>query len=153
MSLSFKQISQDEIGLMEDLMVIFADAFADADTYLGNRPSAQYLRSLLGTDYFIALVAINNGEPVGGLAAYELRKFEQQRSEIYIYDLAVAVPHRRQGVATGLIEELKRIAGMRGAYIVFVQADTSVEDQPAIALYTKLGRREQVLHFDIPVET
>jgi len=32
-----------------------------------------------------------------------------------------------------------------------VQADTGVEDEPAIALYTKLGTREAVLHFDIPV--
>jgi aminoglycoside 3-N-acetyltransferase I len=35
---------------------------------------------------------------------------------------------------------------------MFVQADTGEEDQPAIALYSKLGRREEVLHFDIPVE-
>ena len=26
-----------------------------------------------------------------------------------------------------------------------------LKDDPAIALYTKLGRREDVLHFDIPV--
>ena len=36
---------------------------------------------------------------VGGLAAYVLPKFEQERSEVCIYDLAVAEPHRRQGIA------------------------------------------------------
>jgi len=41
------------------------------------------------------------------LAAYELRKFEQERSEVYIYDLAVASAHRREGIATALIERLK----------------------------------------------
>src|SRR3954470_1561078 len=85
-----------------------------------------------------------------GLAAYELNKFEQQRSEIYIYDLAVAEDHRRQGIATALIEELKTIAASRGAYVIYVQADLG--DEPAIALYTKLGVREDVLHFDIPVQ-
>ena len=35
--------------------------------------------------------------------------------------------------------------------MIFVQADTGVEDEPAIALYTKLGVREDVLHFDIAV--
>ena len=35
-------------------------------------------------------------EVVGGLAAYELRKFEQARSEFYLYDLAVSEAHRRQ---------------------------------------------------------
>ena len=84
---------------------------------------------------------------VGGLAAYELRKFEQARSEFYLYDLAVAGAHRREGIATALIMALRRVAAERGAYVVFVQAD--LVDAPAVALYTKLGVREDVLHFDI----
>jgi len=76
-----------------------------------------------------------------------LRKFERERSEIYIYDLAVAAAHRRQGVATALIDALKPIAVARGAYVIFVQADHG--DAPAIALYTGMGTREDVLHFDI----
>ncbi|HWI14830.1 MAG TPA: GNAT family N-acetyltransferase, partial [Burkholderiales bacterium] len=84
-------------------------------------------------------------------AAYELRKFEQERSEIYIYDLAVAAGHRRQGIATALIRKLREIAATRRAHVIFVQADTGVDDLPAVALYTKLGKREDVLHFDIAV--
>lgn len=68
---------------------------------------------------------------------------------INIDDLAVATAHRREGIATALIQELKKIAVARGAYVVFVQAD--IEDDAAIALYTKLGAREDVLHFDIAV--
>ena len=94
-------------------------------------------------------VGVGNGEVVGGLAAYELMKFEQERSEIYIYDLAVAEAHRRQGVATALIEHLRKIAQERGAWVIYVQAD--LVDEPAVALYTKLGVREDVLHFDIAV--
>ena len=78
-----------------------------------------------------------------------MRKFEQERCEIYIYDLAVAEAHRRRGIATALIGALQRIASVRGAHVIFVQAD--LEDEPAIRLYTKLGAREDVLHFDIPV--
>jgi hypothetical protein len=33
--------------------------------------------------------------------------------------------------------------------VIYVQADLG--DDPAIALYTKLGVREDVLHFDIPI--
>jgi aminoglycoside 3-N-acetyltransferase I len=84
---------------------------------------------------------------VGALAGYELQKFEKERSEFYIYDLAVAAAARRRGIATALIEALKPIAASRGAQVIFVQADHG--DDPAIALYTKLGRREDVLHFDI----
>lgn len=69
-------------------------------------------------------------------AAYELKTFEQKRSEFYIHDLAVAAAHRRQGIATGLIQELRNIAAARGAYVIFVQAD--IGDDPAIELYNTL---------------
>ena len=105
----------------------------------------------LGSDSFIALAAIEGDQVVGGVTAYELKKFEQERSEIYIYDLAVAAAYRRRGIATALIEKLKAIAAERGAYVLFVQADTGPEDAAAIALYSKLGKREDVLHFDIDV--
>ncbi|ALO45787.1 Gentamicin 3'-N-acetyltransferase [Pseudohongiella spirulinae] len=39
----------------------------------------------------------------------------------------------------------------RGAWVVYVQADYG--DEPAVALYTKLGTREDVMHFDIAVAT
>ncbi|MEH1829598.1 MAG: hypothetical protein V7L22_30390 [Nostoc sp.] len=56
-----------------------------------------YLRQLLDSDYFIAIAALKEGEVVGGLTAYELKKFEQERSEIYIYDLVVRF-HDESGV-------------------------------------------------------
>jgi aminoglycoside 3-N-acetyltransferase I len=115
--------------------------------------SADYTRQLLASDYFIALVALKDKEVIGGIAAYELKKFEQERSEIYLYDLAVDEKHRRKGVATALIQELRKISAARRSWVIFVQADTNVEDEPAIALYTKLGVREEVLHFDIAVES
>lgn len=151
MSPVIRHLTPDDIALMEALLTAFGEAFNDADTYVGNRPSAGYLRRLLAGDAFIALAALMNGNVVGGIAAYEIRKFEQERSEIYIYDLAVSAAHRREGIATALIEELKKVAAGRGAHVIFVQADTGGEDEPAIALYTKLGAREDVLHFDIAV--
>ena len=132
---------------MAELNDVFGAAFDDAASYGAARPDADYLARLLGRDSFIAIVALNEGVVVGGLAAYELHKFEQARREIYIYDLAVAEAHRRQGIATALIEALRRIAAERGAWVIYVQADPG--DDPAVALYTRLGVREDVLHFDI----
>lgn len=148
---TIQQLTPDDLELMHDLLSTFGAAFEDSETYDEKRPGAEYLRRLLGGGSFIALAALSGREVVGGIAAYELMKFERERSEIYIYDLAVAERHRRRGVATALIGELQKIAAARGAYVIFVQADTDVEDEPAIALYTKLGTREEVLHFDIPV--
>lgn len=147
--ISIRQLSAKDLTLMESLLATFGEAFDDVETYCSSRPSNAYLKRLLSHDYFIAIVALKNGSVVGGLTAYELQKFEQERSEIYIYDLAVAAAHRREGIATALIQELKKIAVARAAYVIFVQAD--LEDDPAIALYTKLGIREDVLHFDIAV--
>jgi aminoglycoside 3-N-acetyltransferase I len=144
-----QQLSPDDEPLMGALLSVFGEAFEDEHTYGAKRPRPAYLRQLLASDYFIVLVARVESKVIGGLAAYELKKFEQERSEIYIYDLAVAATHRRRGIATALIRELQLIASERGAYVIFVQADPP--DAPAIALYSKLGLREDVLHFDIPV--
>lgn len=142
-----RALASSDVALMDAMLTTFGEAFGEMEAYGRARPSDAYLERLLGSDYFIALAALKGGEVVGGLAAYELRKFEQERSEIYIYDLAVAAGHRRQGIATALIEELRKIAAVRGSYVIFVQADLG--DAPAIALYTRLGKREDVLHFDI----
>lgn len=144
-----RRLAPEDVALVAALLSVFGEAFADGETYSARRPGAAYLGRLLASDSFTALVARKEADVVGGLVAYELRKIEQERSEIYIYDLAVAEAHRRQGIATALIRELQRIAAERGAYVIFVQADPP--DAPAIALYSKLGVREDVLHFDIPV--
>jgi aminoglycoside 3-N-acetyltransferase I len=145
-----QQISSNELPLMHSLLDCFGEAFNERDTYGDRRPDDNYLRNLLSDRTFIALVAVENAQLIGGLAAYELKKFEQPRSEIYIYDLAVAEEHRRRGVATALIRHLQKIAAERGAWVVFVQAD--YEDEPAVRLYSKLGIREEVLHFDLPLD-
>ena len=138
-----------DVPMLEAMSTMFGAAFGEPETYTRAPPSAGYLRRLLGRDHVLALAALDGDAVVGGLIAYELPKYEQERSEFYIYDLAVADSHRRRGIATALIHRLERIAAERGGWVIFVQADPG--DAPAIALYTKLGRREDVLHFDIAV--
>ncbi len=137
-----------DVEPMRRLNAVFGDAFDDRATYEGDPPDDAYLAGLLGSQTFVAIAATTDaGDVVGGLAAYLLPKFEQRRSECYLYDLAVAAAFRRQGVATALIRRLQQWAGERGARVVFVQADR--DDAPAIALYTRLGTREDVFHFDL----
>ena len=139
-----------DVPLFRQLSAVFGEAFAEPETYTAAPPSDAYLESLLAKEHVVALVALAGEEVLGGLVAYELDKFEQARREIYIYDLAVRAEHRRQGIATALIARLGEIATRRGAWVTYVQADCG--DEPAIALYEKLGVREAVLHFDIRVE-
>ncbi len=149
MSWTLRRLTAESSALMDPLLDLFGRVFDEEDTYGRNRPRPAYLKALLRDPTFCALAACQEEQVIGGLVAYELRKFEQERSEVYLYDLAVAESMRRQGVATALIAEAQRWAASRGAYVVFVQADEG--DTPAISLYSKLGLREDVLHFDLPV--
>ena len=139
-----------DIPLLRQLNTLFGAAFAEPETYTAEPPSDAYLEGLLAKEHVIVLVALAGEEVLGGLVAYELDKFERARREVYIYDLAVRSERRRQGIATALIARLGEIAAQRGAWVIYIQADYG--DEPAIALYEKLGVREAVLHFDIRIE-
>lgn len=144
------RLTPADVPRLRALNALFGEAFGEPGTYGGEPPDDGYLAALLTKPHVVALVAMRGAAVVGGLVAYELDKFERARREVYIYDLAVAAAHRWQGIATALIRHLQRIAAARGAWVVFVQADPG--DDPAIALYDKLGAREEVLHFDLPVD-
>ena len=142
-----RALNAGDVAALRDMLLMFGTAFGEPAVYAKRQPDDAYLRNLLASNTFIAVAAVAGGKVIGGVAAYVLPKFEQARSEMYIYDLAVEEHSRRQGVATAMISELQHVAAARGIYVIFVQADPG--DEPAIALYTKLGVREDVLHFDI----
>ena len=148
MTIAVRRLGPADTEAARDLNALYAEAFEDPGTYRRDTPDDAWLAHQLAKHATILLVAEIEDEIVGGLTAYELAKLESARSEIYLYDLAVAESHRRCGVATALIAELQHIAAETGAWAVFVQADYA--DPPAVALYTKLGVREEVLHFDLP---
>ena len=142
------RLGSPDVAEMQAANRLFADVFGE-EGYHGPPAGREHLEKLLADEKFIALAAYVDGEMAGAIAAYELVKFEAERSEIYIYDLAVIERHRRKGVATALIGEVRSIGRDKSAWVVFVQADPP--DEPAVALYGKLGTREEVLHFDISV--
>lgn len=149
-SIQVRRLEPGDEATLGQLNVLFGEAFDDPQTYNARPPGSDYLADLLAMQHVhVVIAAKDGGSVVGGLVAYELPKIEQARCEIYIYDLAVSEEHRRQGIATALISHLREIALRRGAWVIYVQADYG--DEPAIALYTKLGTREDVMHFDIDV--
>ncbi|MDQ8732780.1 GNAT family N-acetyltransferase [Bradyrhizobium sp. LHD-71] len=151
MSFTTKRLDVGDLDQMKDLLRLFGEVFGEPGTFQGAPPSDGYLVARLRDETFSAVVALNpDGMVIGGLAAYELKKFEQERSEIYIYDLAVHADHRRKGVATALIRRLGGIARECGAWVMFVQADIGEEDEAANALYRSLASEMIVAnHYDI----
>ena len=146
---TYRHLAPADVPLLKDLLRVFGEAFDDIETYQHAVPSDAYLSALLAKPHYIAVAALDGNTVVGGLAAYVLDKFEQDRREIYIYDLAVLESHRRRGIATGTINKLREVAAARDVYVIFVQAD--LVDGPAIALYDSLGTKETAHHFDIAV--
>ncbi len=144
--LDIVKIGSNEPDALRDLLTVFGAAFDDEAHYTRNQPGNDYLERLLSKPDFVVLAAYDNQQLIGGLTAYELQKYEQASSELYLYDLAVAKTHRRKGIATNLVNALRVIANDRGCSVVYVQADQ--EDKHAIALYSKLGKMSDVMHFE-----
>lgn len=150
MTVRIERLGPGGLPTLRALNELFGEVFGEPQTYAGDPPDEDWCRDLLAREDVILLVAVDGPQIVGGLAAYVLRKFEQARSEIYIYDLAVASGRRREGVATALIDEVRRIGRERKVWTIFVQADVVPEDEPARQLYRKLASDEiTALHFDI----
>lgn len=145
-----RRLGPDDLDAMRGINALYAEAFEDPEHYAAAPPDDAWLAANLADRHVIALVAENAGRVVGALTGYILPKLEQARSEIYVYDLAVAENHRRQGIATELIDALQTIGREARAWVIYVQADYG--DEPAVALYTKLGEREDVMHFDIAMK-
>jgi aminoglycoside 3-N-acetyltransferase I len=93
--------------------------------------------ALLGDDRTIFLAAFQDDRPVGFAFGYELPRRHGNPSILFVYELDVDPDCRRQGIATRLITELRRVAGSRGSTESFVLTDP--ENDAANALYAALG--------------
>src|SRR4051812_27781215 len=95
-SISIRRLTSADIAEMRAMLGVLGKAFGEVETFTEKPPRSSYLARLLDSETFIALAAFDDGHAIGGLVAYVLEKFEQERSEIYIYDLAVAEERRRR---------------------------------------------------------
>ncbi|MBM4780812.1 MAG: GNAT family N-acetyltransferase [Archangiaceae bacterium] len=93
--------------------------------------------SLLRREAFWALAAMEGDVVVGGLTAHALPMTRSRSSELFIYDLAVAVEHQRRGIGRALVAGLRSLAAEAGITTVFVPADD--EDTHALDFYRAIG--------------
>ena len=100
------RLGLSDVALIRNLNDLFGEAFGEREEYTEAPPSDAYLSGLLTKEHIVVLVALVAEQVVGGLVAYELDKVERQRREMYIYDLAISLDHRRRGIATTLIGRL-----------------------------------------------
>ena len=101
--------------------------------------------ALLADERTILLAAFVGSEPVGFVLGYELPRRHGKPSTLFVYELAVDAAHRRRGIATQLMSELRDVGRARGVEESFVLTDP--ENSAANELYASLGgvRQESVM--------
>jgi len=74
-----------------------------------------HLRRALENPACYFIICIINSIPVGYLSAYSFPAVDADCSQVYLYDILVEEKHRRQGIGSRMIEELKRHCEADGA--------------------------------------
>jgi ribosomal protein S18 acetylase RimI-like enzyme len=82
------------------------------------------------------LIAYADGEPAGFVSGVEMTH-PDKGTEMFLNELAVGETHRRQGVATALVDALKELAREKGCYGMWVLCDE--DNEAAVKTYRKAG--------------
>ena len=104
-----------------------------------------YVGRLLERSNFWAMAALEGGRAVGGITAHQLPMTHSEASELFIYDLAVAVDYQRKGIGRALVRALVEAARAEGMRVAFVPAEE--EDTHALEFYRAIGGKESAVRF------
>jgi GNAT superfamily N-acetyltransferase len=126
--------------------------FSAAAETVEDKLAPERARQLLADPCFLAVVALEDGGPVGLTYAHVLPQLT--RTAMLIYSVDTAEPHRRRGAARAMINELKSLCLVRGYYEMWVATNTS--NDAAMALYAACGgvredTDEAILVFPTPI--
>lgn len=146
-SIVIERLGADDVERARNVFAMMDRVFeADSDELTDS-----YLADLLGRRSFWALAAFDGDEAVGGITAHDIPMTRHERSELFIYDLAVRDDRQREGIGRRLLAELLADARTCGIDVVFVPADN--DDLHALDFYEALGGRSApVTMFDFGAE-
>nr|WP_299000092.1 GNAT family N-acetyltransferase [uncultured Allomuricauda sp.] len=146
--LKVSRLHKNDVNLFIQLIGLLNEVFEEYHTV----GSKKQLEKLLNKPEFYAVAAFMNGSIIGGLTAYELECYYNDKSELYIYDIAVKPEFQNQGVGKRLINYLKECALKKGIETIFVDAYS--EDKQAVKFYeSTMGKGEKVRHFNFEIKT
>ncbi|HLP31348.1 MAG TPA: GNAT family N-acetyltransferase [Geothrix sp.] len=131
--MQIKRLAPTDRDRARALFEVMARVFGEARRPLGDR----YLDRLLRRSSFWALVALHEGEVVGGLTAHALPMTTSEVSELLIYDLAVREDHQRKGIGRQLLAALRTAAAEQGIGMLYVPVDDG--DAHALEFYRAVG--------------
>ena len=98
-------------------------------------PSPSRCRELLADPCFVAVIALEGGQPVGFIYGHVLP--QMTRTALLLYSVDTDAHFRRRGAARAMIGALRRLSLERGYYEMWVL--TSAANEPAMRLYESCG--------------
>ena len=110
----------------------------------------EHAQRLLDTDDHVVFLAMAGDEPVGFVTGVVILH-PDKGAEMFLNELAVAEPHRRRGIGTGLVTALRDLARERGCGAMWVLTDH--DNAAAVATYEKAGPTRGTTHvmYDWPL--
>lgn len=146
-NLKITRIEENNVVRFRELVTLLNKVFEEPHKVA----SDNQLQQLLNDPKFYVIVATKNEKVIGGLTAYELPRYYTNKSELYIYDIAVKTEFQNQGIGKKLIGYTKDHATKNGIEGIFVDAHS--EDEQAVKFYeTTLGQSEKVDHFNFEIK-
>jgi aminoglycoside 3-N-acetyltransferase I len=128
-----RRLMPSDAKLALSMFAVMARAFEEPF----ESPGADYVQRLLSRADFWALAALIGEHPVGGLTAFTLPLTRAPEDELFIYDIAVAPEHQRQGIGRRLVQSVRDLAAQRGITTTWVPAE-NVDDH-ALDFYRSIG--------------
>ena len=146
--LEILRIQGNDLERFIELVELLNEVFEEPNKVASERQ----LRELLSKPDFLAIAIINENKVIGGLTGYELQRYYTDKSELYIYDIAVKTEFQNQGIGKKLIDYVKDYSIKNGIEGVFVEAHS--EDEQAVKFYeSTFGNSEKVDHFNFEIKT
>lgn len=99
--------------------------------------TAQHLVEAVADPQSYFLVSVQDGVPIGYLSAYKFPAVERSGFMVYLYDLVVVPEHRRCGIGTRLVQELKEWC--RQDCVTRLWVGTTRENQAAQRTFAATG--------------
>lgn len=145
--IEIRKLTSKDISAFKTLLLLFNYTFEEER----DLSAAEHLSALLNNRQFVVLAACSGEEILGGLTAYELPMYYGNKTEIFLYDMAIHPDHQRKGIGKQLLEFLKEYCAKNKISTFFVLAHE--EDVHALEFYRATGgQREQVANFIYEIE-
>lgn len=138
-----------DTALMRRLVGLICREHNQHDGFEAPAPERFDPAAWLRQDHLLAVVILDAGELVGGLAAFEVHPLGYERGELHVSQLAIRAGQRRREVAAMLVRTLARAARDRGLGRIMLEVD--LLDFHAIAPLLPPVERKDRMQFEIPV--